>query len=208
MERETKVLIAMPSTDYIPVWTVKSLMMLLRRDQDIIQICSGSLVYDARTKLVNEALRQNCTHILFLDSDMVFPEDTLARLLYDDKDIVTALCFGRVGNHPPCAYKKVTKGDDTHTGYKEPIDTDDLPAMLKVDGCGAAVLLIKLDVFKEMTKKFHKWFEPEWNLGEDLSFTERAKELGYEIWCDTTLDIGHIGQAVFTKEDYRHDKTR
>ena len=202
MERETKVLIAMPSMDYIHVWTVKSLMMLLRREQDIIQICTGSLVYDARTKLVNQAIEQNCTHILFLDSDMVFPSDTLARLLYDDKDIVTALCFGRVGNHRPCAYKKVTRGDDTHSGKTEPIDTEHIPDMLKVDGCGAAVLLIKLDVFKEMTKKFHKWFEPEWNRGEDLSFTERAKDRGYEIWCDTTLEIGHIGQAVFTKDNY------
>ena len=41
--------------------------MILRRSCDIVS---------NRTWLVNEAIKNGGTHILFVDSDMIFPEDT------------------------------------------------------------------------------------------------------------------------------------
>ena len=46
--------------------------MILRRSCDIVS---------NRTWLVNEAIKNGGTHILFVDSDMIFPEDTIKRLL-------------------------------------------------------------------------------------------------------------------------------
>ena len=36
-------------------------------------------------------------------------------------------------------------------------------------------------------------FTPLPHFGEDLSFCIRARECGYEICCDPTIRIGHVG---------------
>ncbi len=202
--QNAKVLIAIPSGDYMPVLTVSCLLNLKHEPQDIVQIMTGSLVYNSRTLLANEALKQNCTHIMWIDSDMAFPSDTLNRLIEDDKDIVTCICYGRVGKHAPCAYKSVKKGNKRKAGVITPIDiTESMPNLIEVDGCGAAMMLVKTDVYRKINKRLHEWYEPKWSLGEDLCFTERAKRCGYKIWCDTTIKIGHVGSAVYGKEDYK-----
>jgi len=205
VEREkSKILIAMPTMDMMPIKTVRCLIDLLRREQDEIQFTNGSLVYNSRTYLVNYALEHGFTHIMWIDSDMTFPSDTLLRLFKHDLDIVSCICYSRQGNHSPCAYMSVRKGDKTHSGSLTPIDIkDDMPELIEVDGCGAAMMLVKTDVYKKVGKRFHEWYEPKWNLGEDLSFTERAKKCGFKIWCDTTIDIGHIGSAVYGRGDYK-----
>ena len=50
----------------------------------------GTLIANQRQELVFEALQAGCSHILFLDTDMRFPKDTLDRLLAHDEPIVAA----------------------------------------------------------------------------------------------------------------------
>ena len=38
-------------------------------------------------------------------------------------------------------------------------------------------------------------------LGEDLAFCLRANRCGYQIWCDPTVRIGHVGHIVIWPED-------
>jgi precorrin-6B methylase 2 len=38
--------------------------------------------------------------------------------------------------------------------------------------------------------------------GEDLSFCRRAKFIGFEVWCDPTFILGHVGHNVFDKRHY------
>ena len=198
-----KVLIAVPSKDSMPLLTISCLLNLKREPQDTVQIMEGSLIYNSRTHLANIALAENYTHVMWIDSDMAFPSDVLTRLIEDDKDIVTCICYGRVGKHAPCAYKSVKKGNKRKPGVIVPIDiTENMPKLIEVAGCGAAMMLVKTDVYRKINKRLHEWYDPKWNLGEDLSFTERAKRCGYKIWCDTTIDIGHIGSAVYGKDDY------
>jgi hypothetical protein len=52
------------------------------------------------------------------------------------------------------------------------------------------------------------WFEflkhPGGNgeIGEDISFCLKAKECGYEIFADSTVNVGHIGGYAFSIQDY------
>lgn len=39
-------------------------------------------------------------------------------------------------------------------------------------------------------------------LGEDISFCLKAKECGYEIFGDSTIIVGHVGNYAFSLEDY------
>ncbi|HEY6028335.1 MAG TPA: hypothetical protein VIV09_15670, partial [Pseudolabrys sp.] len=50
----------------------------------------GTMIFDQRIKLVREAMEEGCDYILWLDTDMRFPKDTLIRLLAHDRDIVAA----------------------------------------------------------------------------------------------------------------------
>lgn len=38
-------------------------------------------------------------------------------------------------------------------------------------------------------------------LSEDWAFCERARQLGFKVWADQSIILGHVGQAVFTVAD-------
>ena len=40
-----------------------------------------------------------------------------------------------------------------------------------------------------------------WYLGDDFSFSHRAREAGYKVYADTTVRLGHIGRYAFSWED-------
>ena len=64
--------------------------------------------------------------------------------------------------------------------------------------------LIKVDVLKKLCKRWtNKPFEPYDGLGEDLAFCYRAKQAGFRIKANSYIPLGHIGERVYTKEDYR-----
>ena len=40
----------------------------------------------------------------------------------------------------------------------------------------------------------YKWYENGMvKMSNDWFFCEKARELGYEVWCDPTIKLGHIG---------------
>ncbi len=198
-----KILVGMPTLGTIPVKTVASLFALDRPAGTEIGFVSNSLVYDARNELCQRAVNGNFDYLFFIDSDMIFPPDTLTKLMALDTDIATAVCYARKGKHEPCVYHKVVKRNLFHDSEAEHVKQ--IPdGVFEVDGCGMAVCLIKIDVIKRLVKKCKGTpFEPFGNMGEDLAFCYRARKLGFEIKADATIDIGHIGEAIITKGDYK-----
>jgi hypothetical protein len=43
-------------------------------------------------------------------------------------------------------------------------------------------------------------FFPMRELGEDLAFCKRAGDLGFEIWAEPTVKLGHVGHLVVYPE--------
>ena len=77
-----KLMIAVPTTDYVHADFLKSLVRLTeelgrRRIAYRVEIAAGTLVYIARNRLACKAINENFTHVLWLDSDMVFSEKIL-----------------------------------------------------------------------------------------------------------------------------------
>ena len=60
-----------------------------------LKISQGTLIANQRAELSIDAMRESCTHILFIDSDMRFPQDMIGRLLKHDLDIVATNCARR-----------------------------------------------------------------------------------------------------------------
>ena len=201
-----KVLIGMPTLGEIPVKTVASLLSLDKPQGSEIGFVNNSLVYDARNELCQRAVKGGFDYLFFLDSDMIFPADTLTKLMALNTDIATAVCYARQGKHEPCVYSKLVKRNLFHESSSECF-TDVSQGIFDIAGCGMAVCLIKIDVVKKLVKKYKGTpFEPFGNMGEDLAFCYRARKLGYKIKADGTIPIGHIGEAVITKKDYERNQ--
>lgn len=191
-----KVLIEIPHVGMFPAQFVNAFPQLiataLKKGINIeYELRGHSLVYLAREDAAKYFLTTDCDSLLFLDSDMVPPPDTISRLVAHDRPIVSALAFRRVPNYEPCIFKHVgNEGGEIYHDYPK--------GLIEVAGTGMACTLIKKEVFEKVPQP---WFTPG-KLGEDLMFCKRVTEAGIPIYCDTTLLCGHVGSYVVGEEHY------
>jgi len=170
--------------NYVPSDFMHSLLMMDKHGAQVIRGESGP-IHAMRNAIVLEALSLECTHLLFLDADMVYPPDTISRLLEHDKDIVGAMTFKRLPNFDPILF--------TGDHYKmTPIDP--IPdGLVEVTATGTGCLLIKTSVFDVMEMP---WFEFGMHdnkpVGEDIAFCYRAGDAGFKIYVDTTVRTEHL----------------
>lgn len=182
-----KIAIGIPTNRKINAKTAESVLRLLahsKLDFHIIVSTRGYNTSENRNFITHETLVKGCTHLFFVDDDMVLPEDTLIRLLARDKDIVGGV------------YKtKYEVQADVCEYFDEKRDD-----FMKVKALGTGCLLIKTEVFKKLPMP---WFKYEWlpngfiKRSHDWIFCEDARNAGYDIWADRTLELGHIGQKIY-----------
>lgn len=183
-----RLLIAVPTTDYVHAEFMKCLVNLTMElsKQKIaydVEIQAGTLVYIARNRLANKAVNENYTHILFLDSDMVFGKDLLEDLLFCEKEFVCGAFQSRRPPYSSCIFSSLRPVERVKEYSLEPF---------KVEGCGMACTLISAGVLRNVLNKYGTTFTPTEEFGEDLAFCWRARSVGQEIWCDPSIRIGHI----------------
>lgn len=164
-------------------------------DRIDLKIMQGTLIQNQRAELALDAMREGCSHILFIDSDMTFPQNMIQRLLAHDLDIVAT----------NCARRRMPTGPTAKIGNKLIYSTLEDHGLQEVDTIGMGVMMIKADVFRKMVEP---WFETPWRndkrgyIGEDVFFCLKAKEIGYKIYIDhdVSREIGHIGTFEFRHE--------
>ena len=192
MRKPFRLLIAVPSTDYMHADFVRSLVNLsghLQREgiRHEVDIVNGSLVYIARDRLACKAINEDFTHILFIDSDMVFDESIVETLTFCGKDFVCGAFQSRRPPYGKCVYSSLEPLEKVKEWGKEPF---------RVAGCGMALTMISTEILKEVQERCKSCFSPEIingiKFGEDLAFCWRAKKAGAEIWCEPTARTGHI----------------
>ena len=205
INKQAKVLVAVPCQEMVNVNFVTSLMYLQKPEGSSITFTQSSILPQSRDTLADIAIRGDYTHILFVDSDMTFPQDALHKLFVHNVDICTALCFARKEPHNPCIYNRIeyehpVKG--IHNGnitVEEDIERD----FFEIKACGMAFCLIKVSALNDIRNRSDgELFSYIGTFGEDLSFCIRALKCGYKLYCDATIPIGHIGEKIFRKNDY------
>ena len=120
-----KLLIAIPSNDTMPFQFVESLLKLTRRLSEDgvdyeVAIQGGTLVHVGRDKLALKAIGGDYTHVLWLDSDMVFTEDLFDDLMDSGKDFVTGIAHARREPYPSCC-RIIYEDDNFFGGYDKVI---------------------------------------------------------------------------------------
>lgn len=197
-----KIFIAIPSLDTVPALFCQSLALLQRAGNTVVGFEVGSLVYEARNKLARAAIRAEADYVLWLDSDMVFSPDLLQRMLKvcqeENIDFLTGLCFRRRPPYTPCLFDRLEK-TDKGASYTALMSVPD--GRFQVGGCGFAGVLLSTDVLLSVASQFDgRMFDPMIGFGEDVAFCWRARQCGYEIWCDSDIELGHIGDCVVTRK--------
>lgn len=152
----------------------------------------GSILHHNREMIVKEAIRLECTHLLFLDSDMFFEADAVIKLIERNKDIIGVhYCLRKL---PPTTTVKI----DPERWAKVKEEHPD--GLLTCDAVGTGFVLINLDVFKKITEPWFFWKSDENGEiveGEDAWFCRKAREAGYEIWVDLTVPMKHLGEYMY-----------
>ena len=195
MKEPFKLLIGVPCMDYLHVEFVKSLNALtthLCREgvNFTVEIQSGSLIYFARNRMANKAINEGYTHLLFLDSDMVFDENIVETLRFCGKDFVCGIFQARRSPYGCCVFESLVPVRRVKNYGTEPF---------RVKGCGMACTMIKTTVLQNVQQEYGNCFDPgvyeDITMGEDTAFCWRADKVGEEIWCDPTARVGHIAHV-------------
>lgn len=199
-----KLLIAIPCMDFIPVQFLQSLTALERKLKDDgvwFEECiiSGTLVYMARDRLAGKAINEGFSHVLWLDSDMVFGPNLLEDLQMCKKPFVTCCYNGRRPGYHSCLFKSI---DLTHVERFEEYPREPF----KIEGCGFGAVLMETEILKAVMLNNKTCFTPLPSLGEDIAFCFRARDLGFELWAEPNVQLGHVGHIVIYPED--HEKWR
>ena len=159
-----------------------------------INIVKSSLIEVSRNIAVDQMIENNCTHILFIDSDMAFGTQALQQLLARKVPIVGVTYSTRMPKFM-LTHKNM---DDSRTLLQE-------KGVYPVKGLGGGLLLIERKVFDAFPRP---WFQMDWLddktiHGEDLFFCEKAAQAGFSVYLDVDLsrNVRHCGQHFYSIED-------
>ena len=167
-------------------------------DRVILYTSHGTLIASQRTELARQALEEKVDFLLWLDSDMRFPKETIGYMMDLDKDIVSANYATRRMPVKPVA---MMDGGEKGVGrvYTEPGQEGLQP----VDYVGMGVMMVKREVFEKIEQP---WFAIPYSTvgghytGEDVFFCRKAREAGYEVFVDHALsqEVKHIGTFEYS----------
>ena len=208
---DKKILIAVPCMDMVSARFAQCLATLRKNGQCVVSFLIGSLIYDSRNKLAAMAVEMEADYVLWLDSDMVFPPDTLDRMLktlddHPEVDVLSGLYFRRGHPFTPVLFQKLEVDENGVLDFE---DQKELPdELFEVAGCGFGCVLMRTDLLLDIAAKEGGgvWFTPIANAGEDCAFCIRARREGYRIFCDPSISLGHMGYAPITKAFYEATK--
>lgn len=151
-----------------------------------------------RNELADLALAANCTHVWYCDTDQVYPQDVLIRLLSHGLPVVTGKVHLRMPPYSPILRRVVGKDF-----VEIPDEEWSKGGLVEVDGTGFGCVLLSTEVLKAIEKPWFKFIvDGETKVGEDFYFWAKVKDAGYRIFVDCDVKIGHLTTMSITEESY------
>lgn len=204
-------LIAVPSHDMVHADFTRCLMELDKPEDTAFTMITNTLIYTARNAIAQNAVKFGFDRVMWFDSDMVFPADTMIRLAEDldqGREFVTGLYFSRKEPIRPVIHKEVNwriKDDGWVDTSAELYCDYPKDSLFEIASCGFGCCMTSVSMLKRMCDKYGSPFYPLMGMGEDTTFCFRHNQDGGKIYCDSRIKAGHIGQYVFEEKDYRRD---
>lgn len=198
-----RLMIAVPCYDTMRAEFVQSLTGLMtklnaERASYDVKIISGTVVHMARDNLAKHAVKNGFSHVLWLDSDMVF-EDTILDDLTISGKTDQIICGRFISRHNPFLPTIFMRLDPSVIRLDEDHIPDDT---FRICACGFACVLTPVQALADVLNgNGGQAFLPMGNASEDIAFCKRAAGAGYEIWCEPTARVGHVGAVTIWPED-------
>lgn len=146
----------------------------------------------SRTLICKAAISADWTHLFCFDHDVIFPPDTITRLVAHDLPIVCGLYRMK-----ELEYKTASRmADNTTFDVRGKTGLHEITKTIPI-GC----TLIQVSLLKELGEPwFGGWWEP--NEGwywDDAFLCRRIREAGYKLAvdCDLSREIGHKGHCRY-----------
>lgn len=170
---------------------------VVHQSSTIVAKCRN-LVVDFIEDQIEKKERQKVEWIFWVDADMKIPPDAPLILMRHQKDIVGCTYLRRTPPHEPMGKAL----------GKDKVDTTKLTGgLLEMGHMPTGCLLIHREVFRKLRRPYfrHEYVEAskpdardEFEMGEDYTFCQRAREAGFRIWLDYELSkhIGHVSERV------------
>lgn len=205
-----KTMIAIPCMDTVPVGFVNSLLQLDKPEGTSISFQPNSMIYDARNLLTLTAKQNQFDRVLWLDSDMTFPSNTIRcmteQMNSGKYDLITGLYFRRTLPTKPVLFKNIEEPYRDENGRMVSAVTDymDYPddSVFDIAGCGFGCVMTTVKLLNDVWEAFGPPFAPYPWAGEDISFCYRAGLLGAKMVCDSRIKLGHIGMILYSEAMY------
>lgn len=198
-----KVAIGLPTMGYIHTLLAINIMSWLSQalkkgDKNIgvIPTIRTQPVDNARNEIVEDFLKSDYTHLLFLDADTIPPQDALDRLLAHDKDIISAITpiVEMDDKGEPWRKWNVVDQNDKHVQPNTGI--------IQAKGIGSSCILIKRRVFEALDKPYYRFLYKDDNgkdvvVSEDIHFIAKALSKGFVAYADTSIICKHEKVFLF-----------
>jgi len=194
---------------------------------------SSPRIVEARTQVIETFLTDQrlrrpdngmpCEWLFTVDGDMDWEEDAIHKMVTrcheENLWVLGGLCFA--GNRKemyPTIY-----GEDSNG---QVVKMKDYPrdATVKVAATGAAFMLIHRDVLLKVRAAYgrmpdpqyanpHPWYVEGINAkgeqwGEDIAFCKRIRSVGYDVWVDTRIKVGHMKRYALNEALYDEARDR
>jgi FkbM family methyltransferase len=186
------ILIAVPTNKYIEPETMKAIYDLEVPEgyTTEFQFFYGYQIDQIRNLIASWA--EHFDYLFAVDSDIVFPKDTLIRMLAHNVPMVSGLYIQRKpGEHILELYRG---------GRNIPYNDIRGKGLIEVDGCGFGCVLVNSNVIRGIGYPqfvYKSALDHSQTFSEDNYFCMKAIERGFKIYADTNILCEHIGNTKF-----------
>ena len=169
----------------------------------------GASVEHAKQMMYKKFLETDCTHYFAVDADIFFfyegisPIDILVNL---NKEIVGGIYVYKklpcLPAHRPLDLQEIYEKEGKFPNdYKFVIPKELHEVRWLAGGCQ----MIKREVIEKLMKEnlvpnLPMVYKNEY-VSEDFSFCERARQIGYKIYAEPSIKLGHQGTYLYTLDD-------
>jgi hypothetical protein len=204
------------SPEFLSAWTATINMLNKDNIKSVARFGYSPIITEIRNDLLgyspiglpdyDEEIRDifagkfKCSKIVFIDSDIVWTPNDMKILLESDKDIICGIYPFNDKTHV-----SVTKDGENFLTIKDILDIKEEEFEINSGGLGFLSCS-----FNALDKLKFPWFELEsfeslqygkGVIGEDILFFNKLRSLGYNIYANSKIKLGHIKSNVLTISD-------
>jgi len=211
MAMKDKVFIGIPCYESVSHQTLEDYMRfayyLGRRETDYdfyLGVKSKSEQFRARNGIVDGAQTVNAKWLLMLDDDHIIdtegesgPSDKygfVGKLIEHNVDIVGPIYYQRGAGAMPVVMKEIAGA------YHFLQDSELTNGLQEVAVQGGGCMLIRMALFDKIKQPY---FAPEFKYGTDIQLCRAAREKGFKVYTDSSIEIGHVydRRAIVTSKN-------